>query len=138
APVRFAPVAARAGLQPGMWSGHRAHESAAYQRWVYSPTYRDEPQASGGVRVSGFSRVGYPQVPSGLRFRYVSAPLWWTDAAKSEADETGALAASALRSGLRAANSAAAIWRSILVAGAPQGDVTGGMDVGREESARSM
>jgi hypothetical protein len=139
-PTAAVPVFAASGLPPGMWSGHRPHEDAGYRRWVYSASYRDQPQAVGGLQISALSRPRYPQLPSALRFRYVAAPLWWSGNVRAEsgAEETDSQAAQALRSGLRAANSAAAIWRSILVAGASQDDATGGMDAGREESAESM
>jgi hypothetical protein len=71
--------------------------------------------------------------PAGpLRFRYPGAPLWWSSrsAAAFRADGGASpLATGALRAGLGAANTAAAIWRSILVAGAePDGRGTGSID----------
>lgn len=129
------------GLEPGMWSGHRQGNTASYRRWTYAWSYRDEPQVVGGVPLSGLSHPRYPQLPAALRFRYAGAPLWWaapkTDASIDPEQDTSR-GARAMRAGLQAANSAAAIWRSILVAGAAQEDATGGMDTGREASADAM
>jgi len=75
-----------------------------------------------------------------MRFRFVAAPLWWSSALPdrgAEGDQS-APASRAVRSGLRAANSAAAIWRSIFAAGAPGGDLSGGMDRGHDEPARAL
>jgi hypothetical protein len=70
--------------------------------------------------------------PAGpLRFRYPGAPLWWSSrtAAAWRADGGASpLAAGALRAGLGAANTAAAIWRSILVAGAEPEGRSGSID----------
>jgi hypothetical protein len=129
------------GLEPGMWSGHRPQSTASYRRWTYAWSYLDEPQVVGGVLVSGLRGARYPQLPSVLRFRYAGAPLWWA-APKTDApldpEEESSRGGRAMRAGLRAANSAAAIWRSILIAGAAQEDATGGMDTGREASAEAM
>ena len=43
----------------------------------------DRPDAvvsAGGVDLSGLERPQYPSLPTGLRFRYVSGPLWWSSA----------------------------------------------------------
>jgi hypothetical protein len=74
-----------------------------------------------------------------MRFRYVSAPLWWSSAVRDrapEGEESGS-ASRAVRSGVRAASSGAAIWRSIF-AGGPAGDLSGGMDRGHDEPARGL
>ena len=131
-----APVS---GLEPGMWSGHRPGTTDRYRRWTYASWYEDEPQDVGGVRLSGLSRRKHPQLPVALRFRYVGAPLWWSHPApRVVTADASAEPTRAMQAGLRAANSAAAIWRSILVAAAPVDDVTGGMDAGRERSAEKM
>jgi len=122
-----------ASLPAGMWSGRRQGSAGVYQRWTWSPRSRDEAQSAGGVDLAGLSRPVYPQLPTSLRFRYVGAPLWW-----SGSDEAGDGAARSLQGGLRAANSAASIWRSILVAGPAREDLTGGMDNGRDTSADQM
>jgi hypothetical protein len=130
-----------AGLEPGIWSGHRPSAAAYYQRWSYGRRYRDEPQTVGGVELSGLSRPAYPQLPIALRFRYAGAPLWWSSAsreARLDLEGESSAPSRAMLAGLRAANSAASIWRSILVAGARQDDVTGGMDTGRDSSAEAM
>ena len=140
-----------AGLAPGAWSGAR-REDAGYQSWSYSSSHPATSISSGGVSLSSLGRPSYPSLPTALRFRYAGAPLWWSDSTRSmnsgPADDASADPASAraLRSGVRAANSAAAIWRSIFVSGsspsapaASQGsgatgdgatgdDATGGMD----------
>jgi hypothetical protein len=128
------------GLEPGMWSGHRPTTTDRYRRWTYASWYKDEPQDVGGVPLSGMSRRTHPQLPVALRFRYVGAPLWWSHPAPvaRQADDRAVQATRAMQAGLRAANSAAAIWRSILVAAAPADDATGGMDAGREDSAEKM
>jgi len=129
------------GLEPGMWSGHRPGSTASYRRWTYAWNYHDEPQVVGGVPLSGLSRARYPELPSVLRFRYAGAPLWWAAPKTDEPidpEHGSSRGARAMRAGLQAANSAAAIWRSILVASAAQEDATGGMDTRREASAEAM
>ena len=131
-----APVS---GLEPGMWSGHRPASTDRYRRWTYASWNKDEPQDVGGIPLSGVSRRSHPQLPVALRFRYVGAPLWWSHGAVAAApDDASVQATRAMQAGLHAANSAAAIWRSILVAAAPADDATGGMDAGREDSAEKM
>ena len=131
-----APVS---GLEPGMWSGHRPASTDRYRRWTYASWNKDDPQDVGGVPLSGMSRRSHPQLPVALRFRYVGAPLWWSHGAVAAApDEASVQATRAMQAGLRPANSAAAIWRSILVAAAPADDATGGMDAGRQDSAEKM
>ena len=129
------------GLEPGMWSGHRPGSTASYRRWTYAWNYHDEPQVVGGVPLSGLSRARYPELPSVLRFRYAGAPLWWAAPKTDEPidpEHGSSRGARAMRAGLQAANSAAAIWRSILVASAAQEDATGGMDTRREASAEEI
>ena len=129
------------GLPPGTWSGHRPTATADHQRWTYSWRHRDEPQALGGVALSGLSRPAYPQLPIALRFRYLGAPLWWSTGARHpsfEPDGETPTASGAMVLGLQAANLAASIWRSILVASAGPEDVTGGMDSGLDRSADAM
>ena len=114
---------------------------ASYRRWTYAWNYHDEPQVVGGVPLSGLSRARYPEFPSVLRFRYAGAPLWWAAPKTDEPidpEHGSSRGARAMRAGLQAANSAAAIWRSILVASAAQEDATGGMDTRREASAEAM
>ncbi|MCA1826183.1 MAG: hypothetical protein ABR567_09555 [Myxococcales bacterium] len=138
------------GLQPGMWSGHRRNDTSGYQTWSYGSNREDRAQSVGGVDLSSLSRPVYPSLPTSLRFRYVGAPLWWSGStaagglAASEEDDadTSTTATRAMRAGLRAANSAASIWRSILVAspkwGGSDDDLSGGMDSGRDANADEM
>jgi hypothetical protein len=81
---------------------------------------------------AGAPSTAWRQPAGPLRFRYPGAPLWWSSrsAAAWRADGGASpLAAGALRAGLGAANTAAAIWRSILVAGAePEGRGSGSID----------
>src|SRR5262249_13332961 len=125
-----------------MWSGHRPASTQDYRQWSYGAQYRDEPQMIGGVEIAALSRPREPQqLPIALRFRFVGAPLWWSASTGgvSPALERESFSATAMaQPGLRAGNSAASIWRSILVAGAPEEDGTGGMDAGREASAEAM
>ena len=133
------------GLAPGAWSGAR-RDDAGYQTWSYSPTRSTSVVTSGGVSLSSLGRPGYPSLPTALRFRYAGAPLWWSRSTRSmsaaggdDTSDTDSAPARALRSGVRAANSASAIWRSIFVSGASapsaaqgsegsaSGDATGGM-----------
>src|SRR5207253_2620954 len=139
------------GLQPGMWSGHRRTETAGYQSWSYSSANEDRPRSAGGVDLSSLSRPVYPSLPTSLRFRYVGAPLWWSGSTASggigasdsdDGDSDSVPANRAMRAGLRAATSAASIWRSILVAspkwGGPNEDLSGGMDSGHDAAAGEM
>ena len=106
---------------------------------TYSWRHRDEAQAVGGVVLSGLSRPAHSQLPIALRFRYVGAPLWWSTGPRQASFESDtAVPSGAMVLGLQAANSAASIWRSILVASAGHDDVTGGMDSGRDSSADAM
>jgi hypothetical protein len=120
-----------------MWSGDRRSLTVYYQPRAYSTRHRYEPQMAGGVDLSGLSRPRYPQLPTALRFRYVAAPLWWS-ASTADASFDSGFESSTVSGAMRAANSAASIWRSILVASSPHEDVTGGMDNGREASADAM
>ena len=117
------------GLPPGAWSG--AHPaSPGYVPWSYSgPGFHAATTSVGGVDLSGLERPQYPSLPTGLRFRYVSGPLWWSSALRgreTEAEELPANPERSLRLGLRAANSAASIWRSILFSSSEQEDLSGG------------
>jgi hypothetical protein len=133
------------GLAPGAWSGARRGDPG-YQSWSWSPGRHDAPQSSGGVDLSGLSRPNYPSLPTSLRFRYVGAPLWWSGSTKAFGsgdggpDEEGDSNARAFRAGVRRANSAASLWRSIFVAsgrwgGQSDDDVSGGMDHSADELA---
>ena len=139
------------GLQPGMWSGNRRSDTSGYQSWSYSGGREDLQRRAGGVDLGSLSRPVYPSLPTSLRFRYVGAPLWWSGSTRSGAlgwrgddfDESdSAPAGRALRAGLRAATSAASIWRSILVGspqwGGPAEDLSGGMDSGQDRNADEM
>jgi hypothetical protein len=132
------------GLQPGMWSGHRRLDTSGYQSWSYASGRYDRPQTVGGVDLASLSRPLYPSLPTALRFRYVGAPLWWSRSAGlagADDDADSSPANRAMRAGMRAANSAASIWRSILIAsprwGGPD-DLSGGMDAGRDANADEM
>jgi hypothetical protein len=128
------------GLRPESWSGHRATDTVDDQRWSDSSSHRDERQAVGGEVLAGLPRPASPQLRTALRFRYAGAPLWWSSATSrlSDVESDSPAPSRALRAGLRAANSAASIWRSILVASAQHEDVSGGMDTGRDASADAM
>jgi hypothetical protein len=139
------------GLQPGMWSGHRRSSTFAYQNWSYSSGREDVPRTAGGVNLGALSRPLYPSLPTSLRFRYVGAPLWWSGSTRGAGlaagggafeEEESAPAGRAMRAGLRAATSAASIWRSILVAspqwGGPSEDFSGGMDSAHDANADEM
>ncbi len=103
------------GLPPGAWSGARSGEPG-YMRWSYSSSRSPTPQNVGGVNLSGLSRPIYPSLPASLRFRYAGAPLWWAAAGGSSGDADDEPATRAMRSGLRAATSAASLWKSIFLA----------------------
>lgn len=139
------------GLQPGIWSGNRRSDTSRYQSWSYSGGRDDVQRSSGGVDLGSLARPRYPSLPTSLRFRYVGAPLWWSGATRSGAlssrgddfeESDSAPASRALRAGVRAATSAASIWRSILVGspqwGGPAEDLSGGMDSGQDRSADEM
>jgi len=128
------------GLPPGAWSGALPGAAGGYVPWTYSGELRrPATTAVGGVALAPFPRPDFPSIPTGMRFRYVAAPLWWSSALRDRAPdgEERASASRAVRSGFRAANSAAAIWRSIF-AGAPADDLSGGMDRGHDEPARGL
>jgi len=139
------------GLQPGMWSGHRRNSTFAYQSWSYSSGREDVPRTAGGVNLGALSRPLYPSLPTSLRFRYVGAPLWWSGSTRGAGlaagggafeEEESAPAGRAVRAGLRAATSAASIWRSILVSSPQWGgrseDFSGGMDSAHDANADEM
>ena len=134
------------GLQPGMWSGHRRSNTSSYQSWSYAGGRDDLPRSAGGVDLGSLSRPVSPSLPTSLRFRYVGAPLWWSGSTRWRGDDfeqgDSAPAGRAMRAGLRAATSAASIWRSILVGspqwGGPAEDLSGGMDSGQDRSADEM
>jgi len=125
-----------------MWSGHRPVSAQDYRTWSYGAQSRDEPRTIGGVELAPLSGPRQPQqLPIALRFRFVGAPLWWsasTSGISPALEREPTTATAEAQAGVRAANSATSIWRSILVAGAPQEDGTGGMDAGREASAQAM
>ena len=131
------------GLAPGMWSGARPG-TANYQRWSYAPGRPNVPQTSdGGVNLASLSRPVYPSLPIALRFRYAGAPLWWSAATPRIGfvaidGEEVAPGAQALRSGLRAASSASALWRSILIANPESDGSSTIIGAGREASAGQM
>jgi hypothetical protein len=139
------------GLRPGMWSGHDRRSVSNYQTWSYGSEKDDSTQSVGGIALGSLSKPVYPSLPTALRFRYVGAPLWWSGstpsiagaAAEGQAEDDSTPATRAMRSGLRAATSAAGIWRSILIASPQWGggsvdDLTGGMDSGRDAEASEM
>jgi hypothetical protein len=133
-----------------MWSGHRRSDTSGYQSWNYSSNRADRPQSVGGVDLSSLSRPVYPSLPTSLRFRYVGAPLWWSGATRGGGLAAGAAfdedesapAGRAMHAGLRAATSAASIWRSILVSSPQWGGArevfTGGMDSAHDANADEM
>ena len=138
------------GLQPGAWSGSR-RSTPGYMSWQYGSSASDEGYSQGGVDLGGLARPRYPTLPSTLRFRYVSSPLWWSSAVPDDNPGRGFLASTSaqgndeshqgmtrrnLATGLRAANSAAVIWRSIFVG--PSGDDSGGMDRSWDQTANGM
>jgi len=126
------------GLPPGAWSGALPGSTGGYVPWSYSAG-APSATAVGGVKLASIPRPDFPAVPTGLRFRYAGAPLWWSGALRNRGgEEARASASRAVRSGLRAANSAAAIWRSIFVPGAPAEDLSGGMDRGYDRPARGL
>ena len=117
-----------AGLAPGAWSGdYRGADG--YATWTYGPgSLGNRARSFGGVDLSGMSRPLYPSLPTALRFRYAGAPLWWAGSLRGGSrpgegaegfDDPATNRNRALQSGVRAANSAASIWRSILVSSAP-------------------
>ncbi len=128
------------GLPAGAWSGALPGAAGGYVPWTYSGELRrPATTAVGGVALAPLPRPDLPSIPTGIRFRYVAAPLWWSSALRDRAPdgEERASASRAVRSGFLAANSAAAIWRSIF-AGAPADDLSGGMDRGHDEPARGL
>ena len=128
--------AAFSGLAPGAWSGDY-RGSDGYATWSYGPgNLGSRTQSFGGVDLSGLARPHYPSLPTSLRFRYAGAPLWWSGSLRgsSASESAGDFEDStssrnrALRSGVRAANSAASIWRSILVSSSPWSAAGGSRD----------
>ncbi|HWE22702.1 MAG TPA: hypothetical protein VG496_02065 [Myxococcales bacterium] len=83
-------------------------------------------------------------LPSGLRFRYVSAPLWWSPSLRSPPPlasmaEPSAEGQRSLRAALGASNLAGSLWRSILSShGEKDVDLSAGMDRGHDTPAREL
>jgi hypothetical protein len=81
-------------------------------------------------------------LPEALRFRYISAPLWWSPSLRSAASAASqplrGAAEQSLRRGLYASNSAAALWRSILAGEHRDADLSGGMDRRHDAPAREL
>lgn len=143
----FGSSAGIRGLAPGAWSGdYRGTDG--YGTWAYGPgSTGTRTQSSGGVDLSGMGRPQYPSMPTSLRFRYAGAPLWWSaslrgrSASEGSSDDfetDGTSRNRALRSGLSAANSAASMWRSILVGSAPGSGFGGGSRDLEESDAGAM
>jgi hypothetical protein len=132
-----------AGLPRGTWTGDSG-SAPGYAPWSYSPRADRSPVVkAGGINLSQGLTSAAPldSLPTGLRFRYAGAPLWWRSGAtgtivrRSEmgfasswdggpdsfisdaesADSPQSRFSGSLRSALRSANSAATLWRSIFV-----------------------
>ncbi|MBS2025968.1 MAG: hypothetical protein JST92_26515, partial [Deltaproteobacteria bacterium] len=142
------------GIPSSALTGAR-RDAPGYQDWSYGSTSsRDPVSASSRVDISsGLGKPQYPSLPSTLRFRYIGAPLWWSGRAGasmtgssgdgSDPESQSSSASRALRAGLKAASSAASIWRSILVSpsrggGDSAGSAGGGIDRGWDNSAEQM
>ncbi|MGZ6125182.1 MAG: hypothetical protein ACXWLR_09495, partial [Myxococcales bacterium] len=111
---------AAAALPAGSWSAERADAARGIGRRS-SATPR-ETVAEDGILVTAPAAPGSRQVAVSLRFRYVGAPLWWSSGNAAQVrEDLPPDAQGALRAGLGAANTAAALWRSVLVAGADPG-----------------
>jgi hypothetical protein len=164
--------------EPGMAPGGRAPSISVYQlgggaaasaggmgSWDFSGIGRGSSGMTGGSSDMGsLRREALPSLPTALRFRYAGAPLWWSSGGSSSssgaaADDAGDDDESSegesrfgrrLGSALRAANSAATLWRSILVhpsgggqgaqqqGGSGSGSDAGGMDRSWDDNASSM
>ena len=164
--------------EPGMAPGGKASSISLYQlgggaaasaggmgSWDFSGIGRGSSGMTGGSSDMGsLRREALPSLPTALRFRYAGAPLWWSSGGSGSASGGGADDAGddddssegesrfgrPLRSALRAANSAATLWRSILVhpsggghgaqqrGGSGSGSDAGGMDRSWDENASSM
>lgn len=109
------------GLPPGSWDVQRRIDARGSQPRAYAARRGDRPRDEGAILVTRPAGAAPRRVPVSLRFRYVEAPLWWsTGHAAQVQEDLSPEAFRAARAGLGAANTAAALWRSILVAGAGQ------------------
>jgi hypothetical protein len=157
--IRFddsATGSAVSGLPAGAWSGD-TRTTGGYTPWNYTPDASRSPVVTvGGVPLSqGLSRPdAMPSLPTALRFRYAGAPLWWSQTGRfggatdsgGELDDSGqSRFGRPLAAALRAATSAATLWRSILVhpsrsdGGGPSGGGdSGGMDRSWDQNAQAM
>ena len=148
--ARASDSPAVSGLQPGAWSGSR-RSTPGYMNWQYGSSSSEDTYSQGGVDLGGLGRPRYPTLPSTLRFRYVSSPLWWSGAVPNDGPQAAyrdpslergndesprSVTRRTLATGLRSANSAAVIWRSIFVG--PSGDDSGGMDRSWGQTADGM
>ena len=122
------------GLPPGAWSGAHPGAAGGYVPWTYSETPRRSAATTvGGLSLAELARPGVPSIPTGMRFRYAAAPLWWSSALREDRGDRRAL-----RSGYRSGNSATAIWRSIFAGHDSADDLSGGMDHGHDQPIRGL
>ena len=113
--------------------------------WTYVGA--EQRPASRTLEGAALQRAPAPapgSLPTGLRFRYVSAPLWWSPSLRSPravaSEEPGnADAQRSLRVALRASNLSGSLWRSILSTSGERGvDFSAGMDRGHDAPAREL
>jgi hypothetical protein len=160
APAGRAP--SLSGYPAGMGGGSSGSGGMGFPAWDFSGISGSSSSASGGSSNLSMPRTSLPSLPTALRFRYAGAPLWWSGGGASSGGGAGGSDDSGdddssdnvnrigrpLRSALRAANSAATLWRSILVhpsgsdqgaqGGGASGSDAGGMDRSWDDNASSM
>jgi hypothetical protein len=137
-PPAGAPAAVE-GLPPGTWSGARPGAADGYVPWSYSAeAWRSATATVGGISLAPVARPGVAAIPTGMRFRYAAAPLWWSSAIREGDGRRRAPASRRLDSIHRPASSAAAIWRSIFARDASAPDLSGGMDRGHDQPVRGL
>lgn len=165
-PVLAAPAAERAeeiapaGARPGAvalsswqpyagdwdaadrWAGGRSG-SPRVAAWSYvGAELRPAPRTIEGVALQRSTPPARGSLPTGLRFRYVSAPLWWAASLRSlpaGAEPQLTDAQRSLGAALGASNLAGSLWRSILSKrGGHELEFAGGMDRRHDAPAREL
>ena len=131
-------AAVGADLPSLAWSRRPADAAATPREFrLDDKSYPDLPWSAGAPVVYGLPRPLQPQGPIALRFRYVSAPLWWnTGTAAQVHDDLFPDALALRRAGASPALTAEASRASALIAGELPG-IAPGEDAGPAILARS-
>ena len=124
------------------WAG--TDRDATRAAWTYAGAeLRPVSRSIEGAALQRTPEPARGSFPTGLRFRYVSAPLWWSSSLRSPPPVAAAQpritdAQRSLGSALKASNLAGSLWRSILSASGNEIDPSSGMDRRHDEPAREL